>query len=229
MRLAAVPDGIDREVALGEWVTGLAGVAAVTSAGALALRYRSVRRLARARDAAFDRLVAALDGRHVLTLHLVRICSGYLVLEAPVLEAVALARYYAMQARTVLARTKTETDLCWALGRLMLAAEGHPELASHPRLRTVVRQVAAAEDRAAAARAAYNAASEALAAAVRGPLGRVLGRLAGVEAPLPFELDPTVAREAMMALLTPRPAPGAPDAAAPRPVAPPLASVAFGT
>jgi len=33
----------------------------------------------------------------------------------------------------------------------------------------------------------------------------------------------------MMALLTPRPAPGAPDAAAPRPVAPPLASVAFGT
>lgn len=210
-------------------LAALAPLACLAPAGWIVLKARRLRALARARDAAFAELTAPLHDRHALTLHLVRLCSGYLVLEAPLLEAVALSRYYAMQARTVLAHTKTETDLCWALARLLLAAEAHPELASHPRLRAVVRQVAESEDRAAAAREAYNARAKALGGAIAGPLGRLLARPSDLEGAHPFELDPTVAREAMMALLTPRPAPAAPyPAPAARPAAP-LASVAFGT
>jgi hypothetical protein len=210
---------------------GLAALACLAPAGWIALKARRVRVLARVRDVAFAALNETLQARHELTLELVRLCSGYLVLEAPLLEAVALSRYYAMQARSVLAHTKTETDLCWALARLLLAAEAHPELASHPRLRGVVRQVAEAEDRAAAARDAYNARAEALGRAIAGPVGHLLARPSDVEAAHTFELDPTVARESMMALLTPRPEPATPR---PSPVpaprrATPLASVAFGT
>lgn len=208
-------------------LAGLAALAVLAPTGTIVLMMRRVRRLARERDAAFDALTSALHARHELTLHLVRICSGYLVLETPLLEAVALSRYYAMQARTVLAHTKTETDLCWALGRLLLAAEEHPELANHPRLRTVVRQVATAEDRAAAARVAYNVRAEALGRALAGALGRLLARPSDLEGAHPFELDPTVARESMMALLAPRSIP-TPPAPGPR-HAMPLASVAFGT
>jgi hypothetical protein len=202
-----------------------AGLGALAAAGWLILRYRALRKLARERNAAFEALAEALAVRHELTLELVRLASGYLVLEAPLLEAVALSRYYAMQARSVLARTKTETDLCWALARLMLAAEGHPELTSHPRFLEAVREVAAAEDQAAALRERYNAAAEALARALKGPSGAVLGRVAHVDGAQLFELDPTVARQAMMTLLTPR-QPETPD----RPLhpVPPLASVAFG-
>lgn len=214
-------------------LAGLTALACLAPLGWIALKLRHARRLARERDTAFAALNTALQARHALALHLVRICGGYLVLESPLLEAVALSRYYAMQARSVLAHTKTETDLCWALARLLVAAEAHPELASHPRLRTVVRQVATAEDRAAAARDAYNARAEALGRAISGPLGNLVARPSDVEGAHLFELDPTVARESMMTLLTPRSAPPTPSptpraASAPRPVAP-LASVAFGT
>jgi hypothetical protein len=224
--------GAQWEVAVVLSVPALAALAVLSLGGTAALLALRLRRLARDRDAAFAALVRALDLRHELTLHLVRICSGYLVLETPLLEAVALSRYYAMQARTVLAHTKTETDLCWALARLLLAAEDHPELATHPRLRMVVRQVASAEDLAAGARNAYNARAEALGRAIAGPLGRLLARSSDAERAHLFELDPTVARESMMSLLSPRAMPPVPSTPAPtrepRRVVP-LASVAFGT
>lgn len=213
--------------------TYLAGVAAVAAAGWVI--WSMVRRLRaglQGREATFQALTDALARRHAHTLELVRLAGGYLVVETALLEAVALARYYAMQSRTVLARTRTETDLSWALARLMLAADAHPGLAGHPQFRSLARAVAQAEDEAAQARTAFNARTAALARSCGGPLGRRLGHLMHSGAWDPFDLDPTVAREAMMTLLKPRPMPVAAAAQGatgpgPRPVRS-VASVAFG-
>lgn len=212
----------------------VAGLAVAVAAGWLTLRVRALRVKLRGREAAFHDLTNALERRHDHTLDLVRLASGYLVLEAPLLEAVALARYYAMQARTVLARTRTETDLSWALARLMLAAEARPELAGHPQFRALAGEVIRAEDEAAAARTAFNERTATLARTCTGPLSRLVCRLLHGGSWDQFDLDPTVAREAMMTLLQPRPAP---DAAAPDGAGTPVsgtapvrsvASVAFG-
>lgn len=215
----------------------VAGLGLTAAVGWLAYRTLALRRGIRGRVEAFETLTEALTERHAHTLDLVRLASGYLMVDGPLLETVALSRYYAMQARTVLARTRTETDLSWALARLMLAAQSQSELSGHPRFKALARAIVAAEDRAAAARERFNDRTRALARAAGSPLGRVLAR--GLAAgPLdPFDLDPTVAREAMMTLLKPRPtlepggAEGAPVAvsdATQRPV-PSVASVAFGT
>jgi hypothetical protein len=211
----------------------LAGVAAVAAAGWVIYVVRRLRLGLQGREAAFDALTDALARRHAHTLDLVRLASGYLVLEAPLLEAVALARYYAMQARTVLARTRTETDLSWALARLMLAADAHPELAGHPRFRSLAEAVIQAEDEAAAARTAFNDRTAAMARSCGGPLGRWLCHLMHSGAWDQFDLDPTVAREAMMTLLRPRPMPAAaaPEGGGTAPGRKPVrsvASVAFG-
>jgi hypothetical protein len=212
----------------------LVGIAAAGAAGWVFLRVRALRLKLQGREAAFCTLTHALERRHEHTLELVRLASGYLVLEAPLLEAVALSRYYAMQARTVLARTRTETDLSWALARLMLAAETHPELAGHPRFRALAEEVVRAEDEAAAARSAFNNRTAVLARTCTGPLSRFVCRLLHPGGWDQFDLDPTVAREAMMTLLQPRPAP---ETATPEGTAPPtpgrlpvrsVASVAFG-
>lgn len=211
----------------------LAGLVVAAAAGWLLLTVRALRLRLKGREASFHDLTEALEHRHAHTLELVRLASGYLVLEAPLLEAVALARYYAMQARTVLARTRTETDLSWALARLMLAAEAHPELAGHPRFRTLAGEVVHDEDEAAVARTRFNERTAALARSCGGPFRRALCH-ALHEGPWDqFDLDPTVAREAMMTLLKPRPAPeGTPDGReAPAPGRVPVrsvASVAFG-
>jgi len=213
----------------------LAGLAAIcAAAGWLVYVVRHVRAGLRERESAFHALTDALARRHAHTLALVRLASGYLVMEAPLLEAVALARYYAMQSRTVLARTRTETDLSWALARLMLAAEGHPELACHPQFRGLAGAVMQAEDEAALARAAFNDRTTALARSCVGPLGHWLCHLMHAGAWDQFDLDPTVAREAMMTLLKPRPTPGAAANDAVGTTAPgskpvrSVASVAFG-
>jgi len=208
-------------------------------AGWPAYRALSLHRGIRGRADAFEALTEALSERHAHTLDLVRLASGYLMVDGPLLETVALARYYAMQARTVLARTRTETDLSWALARLMLAAQSQKELSGHPRFKALARGVKAAEDRAAAARTVFNDRTAALARAAGSPLGRVLTRGMGAGPWDQFELDPTVAREAMMTLLKPRPTPppapeGAPvavsgAAASTAQSVPSVASVAFGT
>lgn len=207
----------------------LVGIAAVTAAGWVLFKVRALRLRLRGREAAFHALTDALERRHAHTLDLVRLASGYLVLEAPLLEAVALARYYAMQSRTVLARTRTETDLSWALARLMVAAEGHPELAGHPQFRALAGEVVRDEDEAAAARAGFNERTADLAHACDGPVAHFLCHALHGGPWDHFDLDPTVAREAMMTLLQPRPAPEASGttAAGSKPTRP-VTSVAFG-
>ncbi|MDH4229227.1 MAG: LemA family protein [Nitrospirota bacterium] len=166
--------------------------------------YLKLDRLQAARELALARLSAALHDRQELTLELMRVSSGYMPLEKSLIEAVALSRSYAMQARTVLARTKTETDLCWALARLLLAAQEHEDLLRDPRFDTLLSQLGTAENIATQGRNDYNRRVEDLEDFLNGPALRPFTHLLHLVAGQPFELDPKVAREAMMAMLTPR-------------------------
>lgn len=204
----------------------LVATAALATWGAT--NYMKLQRLQAAREHALADLASALHERQDLTLDLVRFCGDYLVPEKTLIEAVALSRSYAMQARTVLARTKTETDLCWALARLLLAAENHPELLAQPRYADLTRRLAEAENRATQARNTYNHAVEELDAFLHGPSMRPLAHALHVIAGQPFELDPKIAREAMMTMLNPRQKKGADNGAeALAPALPRVPSVAF--
>lgn len=181
------------------WSLGVA-VAAVCW---LLYAYIKLHRLCIARDQAFSDLSDALHRRQDLTLDLVQLCSGYLVLESPLIEAVALSRSYAMQARTPLAKAKTETDLCWALARLILVTADHQDLAGHPRLGELIEALGVAENDAAAAKARYNREVARLQDAISHADAGLLATLFHIGAGSLFELDPKVAREAMMTMLAP--------------------------
>lgn len=204
----------------------LVATAALATWGAT--NYMKLQRLQAAREHALADLATALHERQDLTLELVRLCADYLVPEKTLIEAVALSRSYAMQARTVLARTKTETDLCWALARLLLAAESHAELLAQPRFSELTTQLAESENHATQARNAYNRSVEELEDFLHGPSMRPVAHTLHMIAGQPFELDPKIAREAMMTMLAPRQnglgtEPAQPSA----PVLPRIASVAF--
>ncbi len=179
------------------WVTMTALLMAVVL---VLLWAASLNRRVRRRDEAMEKLCRALRDRQELALELTALCTGAM-LDEPLVEAVALSRCHAMQARSVLAKTKCETDLCWALARLMSAAEAHDHLRDHARFAQTVEALSRAEDLAATATMIYNAEVEALDMALKGPISRTLATLFGIVPGQLFELDPKVARESMMALM----------------------------
>ncbi len=148
----------------------------------------------------FERLCRALHDRQELVLELMT--CGPPTLDESILEALVLARYQAMQARTVLARTKCETDLCWALARLIAVLESHADLSAESRLVAVTEELSRVENRAAAATVAYNRCVERLCVALENPLNRGIVTVLGMTVVPPFELDPKVARESMMVLMS---------------------------
>jgi hypothetical protein len=197
----------------------IAMAAVVVSVMLASWRLRRLLALVRRQDQALERLYDTLRERQELTVRLVELCVGYLVMERPLVEGVALSRSSAMQARTVLAHNKTETDLCWALARLLSAAEHHADLMRHPRFMQAVAELTVVEDNAARATITYNAQVAALARAMTAPLDGVVARLLGVRPGDLFELDPKLAREAMMTLMAPGAAGGVPPV--------PVGSMAF--
>lgn len=153
---------------------------------------------------AWLRVQRTLKERLALAPRVVSIATLYYPWNDPLLTAVRNARQEALKATAVMDRTHREADLSWALGRLMSAMEHRGELARHADFAAVGRELIQVENAAGAAVAAYNREAEAL--------GRQLGRIlpgaaarvthqVGVE---PFDLDPGLAREGTMALLSAR-------------------------
>ena len=173
------------------------GVAVIS----IVLRLNWIKAGCQRRDAHLESLYDALRERQELTLELVNSCSGRLPDEADLVEAVALSRCHAMQARTVLAKTKTETDLCWALARLLAAAEQDHELSGRQSFNDLLLALEAVENRAARATNAYNAEVAALKSAMHKPWTAAVARMAQLDAGFDFALDPRLAREAMMSLI----------------------------
>ena len=176
---------------------------ALAAACPMILTLRKLHRLDRERNQALVSLAAVLRERQEVTLNLVSLCSGYLVMETRLIEAVVLSRYHAMQACSILARAKTETDLCWALARLTLAAEDHPSLAHHPDYRGGLEALKTVEREAVRATTAYNTCVERMDRELTRGVGSLAAPFSGVAPMAPFELDLALAREAMAMQLAP--------------------------
>jgi len=154
---------------------------------------------ARRRDRAWAEVERWLHARHGLAPRLASIASLYIPWNDPRVQAVGSARRAALQARTMVERTGREADLSLALGRLMVAMRDCPELARHADMAAVRAELVQAENGAAAARLTYNREAETLARELHRPLGRVVRLLRRMPGSEPFEVDPYLAREAVLA------------------------------
>lgn len=166
---------------------------------------------ARRRDRAWAEVERWLHERHGLAPRLASIASLYIPWNDPRVKAVGAARRAALQARDMVDRSGRETDLSLALGRLMVAMKECPELARHADMAAVRAELARAENGAAAARLAFNREAETLARELHRPLGRLVGYLRRLPGAEPFDVDPYLAREAVLAqaALAAAPNPGA--------------------
>jgi hypothetical protein len=185
----------------------IAMVGALAALGAVWLAYAvaEVSAPARRRERARQAMDRCLRERHTLAPRVASIASLYVAWNDPLVQTVGAARREALRARGMVERSGREAELSLALGRLMAALEGRPELARHADLAAVITQLEAAENGAAAARLTFNRETEALEAAMRRPLGRLAARIRRLPLPETFDVDPYLAREAIMAQPVPRP------------------------
>lgn len=102
---------------------------------------------------------AGLRQRHDLVPNLVSAVQGYATHEKSALEAVIAARNTALAARDPVEAQGAEMALGGALRNLFALAEAYPDLKASANFQTLQHELADVEDKLAAARRAYNAAS----------------------------------------------------------------------
>jgi hypothetical protein len=158
----------------------------------------------RRRERARREMERWLKERHALVPRVTSIASLYVAWNDPLVRTVGAARREALRARSMVERSGREAELSLALGRLMSALEGRPELARHADMAAVITELERAENGAAAARLVFNRETEDLEALMRRPLGRAAATLRRLPAPQTFDVDPYLAREAIMAHLAGR-------------------------
>lgn len=146
-----------------------------------------------------------LDGqlrqRLLLAPQLVSIASLYIPWNHHLLEDVTRCRLDTFAAKTPHERMKAETELSWALARLMLKAEDHRHLTRHADFAAIFDQLQRTENQVARLRLVYNRNVTLLAEFLDGMEGKLVRLFHKVEEEEPFELDPLLARQAMMAAL----------------------------
>lgn len=102
---------------------------------------------------------AALRQRHDLIPNLVETVKGYAAHEAGTLNAVIAARAGALDASSPDQLARAEKALSGALGNLMAVAENYPDLKASANFQALQGELADVEDKLAASRRAYNAAT----------------------------------------------------------------------
>ncbi len=102
---------------------------------------------------------AQLRQRHDLIPNLVATVQGYAAHEKGTLDAVISARNAAISASNPAAAANAETGLSGALKNMFALAEGYPDLKANQNFQTLQNELADVEDKLAASRRAYNAAS----------------------------------------------------------------------
>jgi hypothetical protein len=181
------------------------GIAAAALAGVWVIQtLAQMSAMSRRRARAQREMERWLKERHTLVPRVASIASLYMAWNDPLVLTVGAARREALRARSMVERSGREAELSLALGRLMAALDGRPELARHADLAAVLTEMERAENGAAAARLVFNRETEALDDLMRRPLGRVAATLRRLPAPQTFDVDPYLAREAIMAHLAGR-------------------------
>lgn len=182
------------------------GAAAAALAGAWVVHaLAGIRRQTRRREQARQEMERWLKERHALVPRVTSIASLYLAWNDPLVRTVGTARREALRARGMVERSGREAELSLALGRLMAALEGRPELVRHADMAALLANLERAENAAAAARLAFNRETEALERLLRRPVGRMARALRRRPLPDTFDVDPYLARAAMMSQLATRP------------------------
>ncbi len=156
------------------------------------------RSLARRRDALWEAISTALRERQNLAPRMAAIASLYIPWNDPLVDDIAVARRKTIAAGSVTEQALTEAELSWALARLILAAEQRSELTRHADFYATIAAIEAVEAQVARLRSEYNRVAIVLGERVRNRAVRMLAALVGVEQREPFELDPLLARQAMI-------------------------------
>lgn len=158
----------------------------------------TVKKLAEDRDRCWREMQALLKERHTLAPELSSIASVYIAWKDPIINDVVQARKNAMTAHTVGERSLAEANLSWAIARLVLAIQDIPELLHHADAAGVMEKIRSVEARLARQRVAYNHKEELLDQSMEQYWAKLGGRLRNVSAMDTFDLDPELAREAMI-------------------------------
>jgi LemA protein len=127
-------------------VVGLVGIGSYNSLVSLRQRCRQ----------AFGDIDVQLKQRHDLVPNLVETVKGYAAHERGTLEEVVKARNAAVSAQGPAQQAQAEAMLSGALGRLFALAEAYPDLKANQNFLDLQQQLAAIEDKIAAARRFFN-------------------------------------------------------------------------
>lgn len=139
-----------------EWI--ILGIVVIVLLAVILIYNRLVALRANCRQGWAD-IDAGLRQRHDLIPNLVSTVQGYAAHEKSALEAVIAARGNALAARGPAEAQGAEMALGGALKNLFALAEAYPDLKANTNFQTLQHELADVEDKLAAARRAYNAAS----------------------------------------------------------------------
>lgn len=139
-----------------EWI--ILGAVVIVLLAVVAIYNRLVALRANCRQGWAD-IDAGLRQRHDLIPNLVNTVQGYAAHEKSALESVIAARNNALAARGPGETQGAEMALGGALKNLFALAEAYPDLKANTNFQTLQHELADVEDKLAAARRAYNAAS----------------------------------------------------------------------
>lgn len=158
----------------------------------------TVCRLGKARDQAWEAVERYLKERYRETPELTSVASLYIPWSDPLITDVKDGRRLAMAARTMTERVHAEAELSWALARLMVAVEGHPQLKRHADLASILGRISETDSTLSRLQANYNRCAVVLEDALGSFWNRAASNVAGIKSSDPFDLDPQLARQAMM-------------------------------
>ncbi len=158
----------------------------------------TVCRLSRERDQAWEAVKRFLKERYRETPELTSVASLYIPWSDPLIADVKDGRRLAMAARTMTERVHAEAELSWALARLMVAVEGHPQLKRHADLAAILSRISETDGTLSRLQADYNRRAVVLEDALGHFWNKAAGSVTGIRASDPFDLDPQLARQAMM-------------------------------
>jgi LemA protein len=129
--------------------------------------YNRLVRLRNNRENAFADIDVQLRQRHDLIPQLVDTVKGYMTHERELLTEVTNARAQAMQAGTINEKIGAEERLTRALGGIQVAVEAYPDLKASQNFMQLQEEISDVENKLAAARRFFNAATKELNIAVQ--------------------------------------------------------------
>jgi LemA protein len=138
---------------------------------------------------AFGDIDVQLKQRHDLIPNLVETVKGYATHERGTLEEVVRARNSAVAAAGPAQQAQAEAVLSGALGKLFALAEAYPDLKANQNFLDLQQQLAAIEDKIAAARRFFNNAAAEYNAAREGIPGALYANAMGFQPQEFFNLD----------------------------------------